>query len=455
MHLIILGAGTAGATAARDVVARGGSATLIHDHVLPLGGTCLNVGCVPSKYLIRAAEQMHVASHTQFPGISVHGAEVNAGPLLEDMRGVIEGLRHRNYEQPLPELDGLELISGRGQIVDGHTVEVDGRRFQGDAVLIATGSRTDYRGTEHLPPERVLGNETLFAQTSFPDSVLVLGGGYTAMEMSQMLNRMGVKVTQLQRSRHLLSSQPAYLGETLGELVRQEGVDLHCGVQVSTLEATGNGIRATVELNGAVRQFEASRLLVARGRRANTEELFADGLQVEQTERGFLKVNEQLETSLPNVFAAGDVLGTHMLVYTASADAERIVARLYGESVEEPASESVPWVVFTDPQIVGVGWTREEAEDRGIPVEEAELPVNRWPRFSTVREERGFLKLFRNRETDTLVGARGICPQAGDLASELALLHRYKIPLKEVANGFSPYLTLNEGIQRCAAKFGD
>ena len=453
MHLIILGAGTAGSTAARDVIARGGTATLIHDQVLPLGGTCLNVGCVPSKYLIRAAEQMHTASYSQFPGISVHGADADTTPLLQDMRDVIGMLRNRNYEVPLPRLEGLELVWGKGRVLDGQHVEVNGRQIKGDAVLVATGSRTDYRGTEHLSQDLVLGNETLFAQDALPESVLVLGGGYTAMEMSQMMNRMGVKVTQLQRSAHLLSSQPAYLGATLGHLVREEGVDLHCGVQVQTLEATDKGVRAVVEIDGNEHRFGASKLLVARGRMGNSDGVFADGLDVKRNDRGFLQVDAQLQTSVPGVYAAGDLLGTHMLVYTASADAERIVARMHGKSIPEPAPESIPWVVFTDPQIVGVGWTREEAEARCIPVEEAELPVNRWPRFSTVREERGFLKLFRNPETDTLVGARGICPEAGNLASELALIFRYRIPLKEIANGFSPYLTLNEGIQRCAANF--
>jgi len=453
MHLIILGAGTAGSTAARDVIARGGTATLIHDHALPLGGCCLNVGCVPSKYLIRAAEQAHMATQSHFPGLTVKGAEVDSNPLFQDMREVIAMLRKRNYEDPLPHLEGLELISSRGRVLDGNTVEVEGRRIQGDAVLVATGSSTDMSGAEHLPEDRVLRNENLFSLESLPDSVLVLGGGYTAIEMSQMMNRLGVKVMQLQRSPHLLSAQPAYLGETLGALMREEGVQLHCGVNLLRLEEVEDGVRAVVELDGAVRQFEASRVLLARGRNGNTSGLFADDLEVQMTHRGFLEVNDQLETSVPGVYAAGDVLGTHMLVYTASADAERIVARLHGEEVAEPAPESIPWVVFSDPQIVGVGLTVEEAEAKGIPVEEAELPVNRWPRFSTVREDRGFLKLFRNPETDTLIGARGICPEAGNLASELALILRYRIPLNDIATGFSPYLTLNEGIQRCAANF--
>lgn len=451
-HLLVLGAGTAGVSAARAMVAHGGTATVVH-HGLPLGGCCLNVGCVPSKYLIRASEHLWHSTHARFPGVKPQGAELEVKRLLADMRATVAELRKRNYEDPLPLEEGIEVVRGQGRIRDAHSIEVDGRVIEGDAILVATGSRTDLAGTEELPPEVVLSNETLFGLDGFPDSVLVLGGGYIGVEMGQMLHRMGTRVHLLQRSPQVLSSQPAEWGEALGGYLKAEGMDLHCGVEEVLLSPGGEGVVARGRVSGMNMEWTAQKVLMARGRLGNTADLFPPDLGVRLTSRGFVEVNEQLQTGCPGVYAAGDVLGGHMLVYTASAEAERVVAGLYGEDAPEFQDHEVPWVVFTDPQLSGVGWTLDEARQRGVDAEEAVLPVNRWPRFSTTGEKRGFLKLVRDRSTDTLVGARALCPEAGDLAGELGRILRHRIPLREVAETLVPYLTLNEGIQRCAARF--
>jgi mercuric reductase len=373
--------------------------------------------------------------------------------LFEELRAKVTEMRERNYEHPLPELPGLTLIRGWGTLVDGTTVEVNGQRIQGEAVLLATGSRTDLAGAEELPEDLVLTNENLFDLNHLPASVLVIGGGYIAVELMQMMNRMGTKVTALQRSEHILSAQPAYLGESLGAFIRDEGVDLHCGVTLHTLEAGGDGIVAHATVHGESRSFSAQKVLMARGRLGNSQDLVLSNAEIKANARGFIPVNDQLQTDCPTVYAAGDLLGGHMLVYTASAEAERVVAHVCGEETVPWAASSVPWVVFSDPQAAGIGLSTEQAHAEGLEVEEAELPVNRWPRFSTANEDRGFLKLFRDPESDTLIGARALCPEAGDLMSELSLILKYQIPLKEVSSSLVPYLTLTEGIQRCAAKF--
>lgn len=451
-HLLILGGGSAAVTAAREVATRGGRVTLINDG-LPIGGCCLHVGCVPSKYWIRAAEQVHHSRHSTFPGLTPKGIEVDQGLLFEDLRSLIRDLRERNYQPMLDSLQSLEVIKGWGRIVDGHTVEVNGRRVTGDAILIATGSRTDVTPAAQLPADRVLSNENFFDQSSLPQSVLVVGGGYIAVELAQMMTRFGVEVTTLQRSRHLLSSQPAFIGESLGSILKAEGMNLVCGVDLKELREGGKGAEAVTVVEGQERIFTAEKVLMARGRLGNTGKLDLQSVGVSPERNGFLAVDDHFRTACSTVYAVGDVLGGHMLVYTASAEAERMVAGLFGEETCQIPPESVPWVVFSHPQVAGVGWSAEEAEAQGIQVEEAELEVARWPRFSTIHETTGFLKMYRDVQTDALVGARALCPEAGDLMSELALIRDYRIPLKEIADRVVPYLTLNEGIQRCAAKF--
>lgn len=451
-HLLIIGGGSAAIAAARAVHARGGRSTLVHEG-LPLGGCCLHVGCVPSKYLIRAAERAHHARHSPFKGQEPRGMRQDQAALFQDLRAKITAMRERNYEKPLPDLPGLTLIRGRGKVIDPSTIEVNGQRIQGDAVLLATGSRTDIADAAGLPPERILTNENLFDQDQLPESVVVVGGGYIAVELMQMMNRMGTHVIALQRSGHILSAQPAYIGETLGTYLKAEGVQLHCGADVESLEAGGDGVTARATVNGQSMSFTAHTVFMARGRLGNSEQLELDRVGIEANARGFVSVNDQLQTACPTVYAAGDILGGHMLVYTASAEAERVVAHLHGVPAPAWTPSSIPWVVFSDPQAAGVGLTAEEARAEGYQVEEAELPVNRWPRFSTANEDRGFLKLFRDPATDTLLGARALCPEAGDLMSELSLILHHRIPLRDIAAALVPYLTLTEGIQRCAAKF--
>jgi mercuric reductase len=283
--------------------------------------------------------------------------------------------------------------------------------------------------------------------------VLVLGGGYIAVELAQMLNRLGTRVTLLQRSGHLLSAQPAYLGNLLADTLRAEGVEVVCGVTRADLGSDAQGVTARAETAEGAREFRAEKVFLARGRRGQTHDIGLAALGIETNARGFIRVDAQLQTSCAGVYAAGDVLGGHMLVYTASEEGERVAAQLCGETPAAPDPADIPWVVFTDPQVAGVGWSEAELEARGLKYETAELPVNRWPRFSTANETRGFLRLFRDPETDTLFGARAICPEAGDLMSELRLIRHHRIPLREVANALVPYLTLTEGIQRCASRF--
>lgn len=451
-HLLIIGGGTAAISAARAAVERGLNVTLFHEG-LPLGGCCLNVGCVPSKYLIRAAEQVHQTRHQRFPGIMPRGADVDSSTLMQSQRDRVAALRLRNYEEPLPRLKGLTLVNARARLKDARTVTADGKCFTGDAILIATGSSTSLPPVPGIGSVPVLRNENLFHLEELPRSVLVLGGGYIALEMAQMLRRMGRQVTLLQRSGHLLSKQMPRIGEVLQACFEREGMEVLCGTQLQEIRETDEGVCVRLDHNGQRTEREAEAVFCATGRAANTEDLNLEALGLQLFGDGFIHVNDHYETNIPGIYAAGDVLGGHMLVYTASHEAEQVVAHLCGDPVHHLKPADVPWVVFTDPQVAGIGLDAAQAAQQGIAVDEATLPVNRWPRFSTLGEEHGFLTLYRDPASDTLLGARAVCPEAGDLLTELGWILRKRIPLREVAGSLAPYLTLSEGIAKCAARF--
>ncbi len=454
MHLLILGSGTAAISAARAHIARGGTCTLAHDG-LPLGGTCLHIGCVPSKYLIRAAEQLQQTRHSFFPGLHPQGAELDQKTLLQDLQNLVTELRERNYEQPLPQLDGLEIVQGRGRLSGPRSMQVAGKEYHGDAILIATGSQT--RRFDDTPQETpgLYTNESLFHLEQLPASMIVLGGGYIALELGQALHRLGVDITLVQRSRTILSAQPESVGGELQTHFIDEGMKILTGTRIEKIDVQEG--RTRVQLHSEEQGtliLEAEAMLEARGRQGQTRDMGLEALGIELDANGFIQANAEGETACPGIYAAGDVLGHFMMVYTASLEAENIVARLHNEEVEvQVREEDVPWVVFTDPQVAGVGLSLEDCQERGIDAEEATLPVNRWPRFSSAREHRGYLKLVRDPVTDTLLGARVVAPHGGDLVGELRRILLSKTTMKEVANSVTPYLTLAEGIPLCAGRF--
>ena len=447
-RILIIGGGSAGMSAARRVIDLGGEA-VVFNAGLPVGGTCLHVGCVPSKYLIRAAESAWRAGHAHHPGITPRGAAIDSAPLLAGARALVRDLREANYDKAVAEWERLTFVPHKARVIDPRHVQACGTTHEGDGILICTGSRASLPPLPGLAETPHLTNETLFDLERLPESVIVLGGGYIALELAQALHRLGVRVNVLQRSGVVLSHVPHDLGTSLLEALRAEGMDVR--VNQRLLRVDGDATRVTVQTaDGAC---SAHAVLVAAGRAANTAGLGLAELGAELDDHGFVKTAAHLETCVPGVFAAGDVLGGRMFVYTASMEAELAAENLLTGSRRTPDFDPLPWVVFTDPQVAGTGLDEARAAAAGIDVDSAELPVARWPRFRVAGVSHGFLRLIRDRRTDRLVGARAVAPEAGDLMTEISLLIRRSVTVPEIVALPYPYLTLSEGIQRCAIRF--
>ncbi len=447
-RVLIIGGGSAGMSAARRVIDLGGEA-VVFNAGLPVGGTCLHVGCVPSKYLIRAAESAWRAGHAHHPGVAPHGAAIDAAPLLAGARALVRDLREANYEKALAEWENLVFVPHEARVIDPRRVQAGGTTYEGDGILICTGSRSGKPPVPGLAETPHLTNETLFDLERLPESIIVLGGGYIALELAQALHRLGVRVTVLQRSGVVLSHVPHDLGSSLRVALLDEGMDVR--VNQRLLRVEGNTTRVKVHTEDGT--CSAHALLVATGREGNTAGLGLAELGVALDGHGFVRTEPHFETRLPGVFAAGDVLGGRMFVYTASMEAELAAENLLTGSRRTPDFDPLPWVVFTDPQVAGTGLDEARAAAAGIDVDTVELPVARWPRFRVAGVSHGFLRLIRDRRTDRLVGARAVAPEAGDLMTEISLLIRRGVTIPEILALPYPYLTLSEGIQRCAMRF--
>jgi len=449
-HLLVVGSGTAAISGALRILDRGWKVTMFHDG-LPLGGTCLHVGCVPSKFMIRAAESVHRANHSTFEGIRPRGADVDFARVVKDQTALISTLQRTNYAEPLPQREGLTIVDARARMVGPHAVDSGPHGvFEGDAVLLAMGSKTYVPPIKGLEGTPYLTNENGFHLTEPPESCIVLGGGYIALEYAQMLARFGTRVTVLQRGKHLLGRQPRYLTSAIEEALCTEGLKIRTSTHFERVEYdAANGFR----VHAAEEVFEAPALFVGTGREGQTQDMGLKEIGVTLHGNGFVHADAFLETDVPGVYAAGDVLGGSMFVYTASQEAERAVDHISGLPRSPIDYSGLPWVVFTDPQVAGVGLDEDHALEKGFDIDSAELPVARWPRFRVAGISHGFLRLIRDRQTGLLLGARAVCPEAGDLMTELGRVIRHRIPVQTLADEFSPYLTLSEGIQRAAARF--
>ncbi|GAB4374328.1 MAG: mercury(II) reductase [Acidobacteriota bacterium] len=449
--LIVIGGGSAGFAAAIRGHELGAQVVMVNDGTI--GGTCVNVGCVPSKTLIRAAEARHRAARTPFEGIETSSRVTDFGAVIRQKDELVASLREAKYEEVLAAHDRVRLVRGRARLGRDGSVRVGGRTLRAERVIVATGSRPRLPEIPGLRDARPLDSTALFSLDGQPESLIVLGGRYVALECAQMMSRLGTRVTLLQRSEHVLPTESEELTSSLERYLRGEGVDVVTSVTIEQVTRTGGRVAVKARVAGEPRTFRAAEILAATGRRPNT-----DGMDLEQAgialdPEGHVVVDETLESTRRGVYAAGDVAGEPAFVYTAAYEGRLAADNALGPARRARDYRALPWVVFTDPQVAGVGLDARQAEEQGIAVDVARLGLEHVPRALAARDTRGFVELVRRRGSDELLGARVLAPEGGELVMEAALAIRHGIGVSQLASAFHPYLTLAEGIKLCAQAF--
>ena len=451
--LIIIGGGSAAFAAAIHADSMKVSTLMINDG-LPLGGTCVNVGCVPSKFLIRAAESIHHASASNFDGVTARKPTVNFAEIIKQKTALVKELQQHKYVDLLPGLTHLKVIEGKAKFVEKNIVEVNGELYEGSKIIIATGATTlipDINGINDVPS---LTSKTLFELEEQSQSLIILGAGYIALEIAQAYQRMGTKVTIIQRSQSILSKEIKDITDELEKHLIAEGITIYTGSTVNKVWKEGNNIKVYyTNSQNETDTLEASHIVVATGTKGNTAELGLEKLGIETTERGLIKVDDLLRTSAEDIFAIGDVTTNPPFVYTAAYEGGKAVVNAFKPHHKQADFSVLPWVVFTDPQVAGVGIDEREAEEKGIPHQVTTFYLKDIPRSIVALDTRGFIKLIRNPENDLLLGARIVAPEGGELLMQLSLMIKYKIPLKEIVGMFHPYLTLSEGVKLAVMSF--
>ena len=424
------------------------------------GGTCVNRGCLPSKNLIEAARLLYDARHPRYPGLTPAEMKLDFRQLVAQKDELIHDYRKKKYESLVGGQFNIE--QGHAEFVDDHTIKVNGKRLTGDRVLIATGSRPvapPIEGLDRVPylTSDLLASDEPMELTECPRSLLIVGGGYIALELGQMFSRFGAEATILERSRELLSrGYEPEVGPTIRKIFEEEGIRVVTDALVRSVRQDGSEVVATAQVGeGAQEEFRAERLLVATGRRPNTDRIAIEKAGVEVGRQGQIKVNEHLRTNVPHIFAAGDVIvgeyGSQMATPVGSQDGR--IAAHNALSDEEPRAVNhrvIPRTIFTDPQTAVVGMTEQEAIAAGYPCWCNTLPMSIVPRAGAIRDTRGVIKMVADAKTDEVLGVTMIGNSAGEVIHEAAMALRFRAKLHDFIDLLHVYPTMAEALKIAA-----
>jgi mercuric reductase len=449
--LAVIGAGSAGFSAAITAAEAGKRVALIGHGTI--GGTCVNVGCVPSKTLIRAAEAVHAAGAARrFAGLSGAARLDDWAALLAAKDDLVAGLRQKKYADLLPGYENVTYIDeGPARLIEGG-VRLEGRAITAPKVIIATGARPALPPIPGIAEVPTLDSTSLLALEVLPESLVFIGGGYIGAELAQMMARLGVRVSIVCRSRLLPQAEPE-VSEALAQLLRDEGITVLAGLRYEGCHRDGGQAVLRVQHDGKPLELAASYLVATTGRQANTEALGLAEMGIETDRRGAIVVGDDMATSRAGIFAAGDVTNRDQFVYMAAYGAKLAARNAVLDGAERYDNAAMPWVVFTDPQVAGVGLTEALALAAGHAVKTSVLALDAVPRALAARDTRGVIKLVADAATDRLLGGVIMAPEGADSAQTLAMALKFGMTTKALAETLFPYLTTVEGLKLAAQTF--
>ena len=451
LHIAVIGSGGAAMAAALKAVEQGARVTLIERGTI--GGTCVNVGCVPSKIMIRAAHIAHIRRVSPFDdGIAAAPPAINRMKLLERQQARVDELRQAKYEGILANNPSITVLRGTARFTSGQRLIVNlqsgaTQELAFDRALIATGASAAIAPIPGLSETPYWTSTEALVTEQLPQRLVVIGASVVAVELAQAFARLGSRVTMVARSTVLSREDPA-IGAALTDAFRTEGIEVLEHTQVSHVAHKNDEFLLTTS-QGAPR---AARLLVATGRMANTHALNLQAAGVAVNATGAIVIDKGMRTSNPHVYAAGDCTDQPQFVYVAAAAGTRAAINMVGGDAALDLS-TMSAVVFTDPQVATVGYSETQAQQRGIETDSRLLTLEHVPRALVNFDTRGFIKLVADATSGKLIGVQAVAPEAGELIQSAALAIRAQMTVQGLADQLFPYLTMVEGLKLCAQTF--
>jgi pyruvate/2-oxoglutarate dehydrogenase complex dihydrolipoamide dehydrogenase (E3) component len=445
--IVILGGGT-GSTIAAWTFASEGQRVAVVDRKY-IGGSCPNIACLPSKNIIHSAKVASYVRHSDEFGIAHDAFAINMSRVRDRKRTMVTGLNEMyldNYKHT-----GAELIFGTGRFVASRTVEVrlqDGttRRLHGTNVIISTGTRAALASTPGLADAQPLTHIEALELDEVPDHLLVIGGGYVGIELSQAMRRFGSRVSVIDRNQRLMTHEDPDVCDGLRGLLEDEGIDVLLNAEIKRVTGrSGQGVKIVIEQAGAEKTLEGSHILVAAGRTPNTEGLGLESTGVELTDHGYLKVNERLQTTAAGVWAIGEVAGSPQFTHISVDDFRVVHANITGTH-RVTTGRQVPYCLFTDPELARIGLSESEAKARSIAYRLFKIPMDGVLRARTLSETRGFLKALVEADSDRILGFTAFGVGAGEVMSAVQVAMLAGLPYTGLRDAVLTHPTLVEGL---------
>ena len=447
---IIIGSGGAAFSSAIEAVTLNAKVAMIERGTV--GGTCVNVGCVPSKTLLRAGEINHLAKNNPFVGLHTSASNVDLAPLVKQKNDLVTEMRNEKYVNLIDDY-GFELIKGEAKFVNENTVEVNGNQITAKRFLIATGASSTEPNIPGLDEVDYLTSTSLLELKKVPNRLTVIGSGYIGMELGQLFHNLGSEVTLIQRSERLLKEYDPEISEAITKALTEQGINLVTGATYERVEQDGDIKKVHVEINGKKRIIEAEQLLIATGRKPNTESLNLHAAGVEVGSRGEIVIDDYLKTTNSRIYSAGDVTLGPQFVYVAAYEGGIITDNAIGGLNKKIDLSVVPAVTFTNPTVATVGLTEEQAKEKGYDVKTSVLPLDAVPRAIVNRETTGVFKLVADAETLKVLGVHIVSENAGDVIYAASLAVKFGLTIEDLTETLAPYLTMAEGLKLVALTF--
>ena len=448
-QVIVLGGGKGGKTLAIELGQNGVKTALIERSAEMIGGSCINVACIPTKTLIASARAAQAARRAGDFGIRTADVAVDWPAVRSRAEGVVSAMRamiHKNFASA----PALDFLLGTGRFVGPKVIEVrdskgDVRQLTAENIFINTGTRPAQPSIPGLAEAGALNSESIQRLDELPEHLVVLGGSYVALEFAQMFRFFGSKVTVLERAPQLIKREDPDVAETLAKFLSEEGIDIRLDCGIERVEKDGQGVSVVFTSGGKPARVSGSHLLVALGRSPNTEDLNLAAAGVETDKRGFIKVNERLETTASGIWALGDVNGGPQFTHASLDDYRIVKANVFGEGKRTTVDRLVPFTLFTDPELARVGLTEKEARQKGLDVFVAKLPVAAIPRAKTMSETRGFIKVVIDVKTNQILGCAILSIEAGEMLGTVQMAMIAGLPFTALRDAVLSHPTMVEG----------
>lgn len=448
--LLIIGAGSAAFAAAIKARDQGARVGMIEHGTV--GGTCVNVGCVPSKALLRAGEVYFQAGHQDFAGVETSAGKADLAALVAQKDELVEAMRQEKYID-LVDAYGFELIPGHAEFVGLDTVSVDGRTITSGAYLVATGASPAAPPIEGLRDAGYLTSTTALDLKELPGSMAVIGSNAIGLELGQFFLHLGTKVFFFDVLERIAPFEEPEISEALTGILRDQGAEIHAPARIVKVTAAAGKRIVHAEVDGALREFPVEQVLVATGRIPNTAGMGLEEAGVQLDPRGAIVVDEHLRTTNPRIFAAGDCTPAPQFVYVSAYEGNLAAENALNGVSRTVDLRALPRVTFTTPQIASAGLTEAQARSEGRDVKTSVLPLSSVPRAIVNRETRGLIKMVADASTDELLGVSILSEAAGEVIQAAVVSLKFRLTAKEVAETFHPYLTIAEGLKLAAQTF--